>query len=79
MQRGDLIAPFKLLLGKLDVEPGQFFFLSEVRTPQEEDKSKLQVNPRAAGGWGIKLPPLRFVVYLRNLMSYERETWHSFK
>ena len=28
---------------------------------------------------GIKLPPLRFVKYLRNLMSYERETWHSFK
>ena len=28
---------------------------------------------------GINLPPLRFVIYLRNLMSYERETWHSFK
>ena len=27
---------------------------------------------------GIKLPPLRFVIYLRNL-SHERETWHSFK
>ena len=38
-----------------------------------------QVNPRAAGG-GIKLPPFTcFVIYLRNLMSYERETWHSFK
>ena len=24
-------------------------------------------------------PPLRFVEYIRNRMSYERETWHSFK
>ena len=29
---------------------------------------------------GIKLPPpLRFADYIRNLMSYESETWHSFK
>ena len=36
-------------------------------------------NPRAAGGGHKVAPPLRFVKYLRNLMSYERETWHSFK
>ena len=35
-------------------------------------------NPRVACG-GLKFPPLRFVLYLRNLMSYERETWYSFK
>ena len=40
-------------------------------------KASDETHPRAAGG--IKFPPLRFVEYLRNLMSYERETWHSFK
>ena len=36
-------------------------------------------NPRAAGGGGHKVPPLRFVKYIRHLMSYEQETWHNFK
>ena len=31
------------------------------------------------GEGSIKLPPLRFVEYLQNLMSYERETWHNFQ
>ena len=40
--------------------------------------SRNSINPRAAGGHQVA-PSLRFVKYLRNLMSYERETWHSFK